>query len=247
LLTLLMLVFGVLWWDSDSGFNPTHSTHSYFVEFGIDQLKNYWPELQAYRKTIIDGANQELHELKVTGTKYGLDLNAKRIEHKGTNEGSDDMEGWWNDSLTAYRDAHKDQAYFILGIMLHMIADMGVPAHANRVYHQGDAAHFDNFEFMAIWNWKPTFHGLGRSDPNYDEPWKYYGFSESWTKADAPTYHNRSTFSKTWLFASKSERELLSKRQGATCYVTMWALQCAARVFRGRLGDFVVSPLQNMG
>jgi hypothetical protein len=225
----LMLGSGAVWWDSQSG-NPTHATHSRFVEFAIDGLKGPFPELVTFQTQIIEGANQELHELPVTGTEYGLDLDKKRIAHKGTNEGCSDMKGWWDDCIGAYRAGRKDQAYFILGIMLHMIADMGVPAHANLVYHQGNLTEFDNFEFMAFSNWKPRFL-ITKTDPAFVEPWKYYEFSQSWTHADAPGYISRSTFSKTWSFATPSERDLLSDREGRTCYVTMWAMQSAAKAF----------------
>src|SRR4051812_17668108 len=80
-------------WDSIKH-NPTHPTHSYLTEFGIDQLAPSRPELRQYRAQLIEGANQELHELPVSGTAYGLDLDAKRREHKGTNAGTDEIAGW---------------------------------------------------------------------------------------------------------------------------------------------------------
>lgn len=73
--------------DSESKINPTHSTHSYFTEWGIRRLREQFPELAKYEKIIVQGANSELHELPVSGFAYGIDLNAKRIEHGGTNEG----------------------------------------------------------------------------------------------------------------------------------------------------------------
>ncbi|OKH54610.1 hypothetical protein NIES2101_07330 [Calothrix sp. HK-06] len=219
-------------WDSDSSKNPTHPTHTYITEWAIDQLKAGAPELQQFRKQIIEGANAELHELPVSGTKYGIDLNAKRIQHKGTNEGCDDIQGWWQDSLNAYRQGNKQQAYFLLGVMLHMIEDMGVPAHANKVYHQGNLTEFDNFEFMALSNWKPNFNNINRQDPGFAEPWRYYAFSQEWAHADAPNYNNRNSFSKTWTFASKSERALLSNRQGRTSNVVKWALNSAVKAFK---------------
>jgi hypothetical protein len=111
-----------------------------------------------------------LHELKVRETKYGVDLEAKRVEHKGANEGCDDIEGWWRDSLAAYRAGDKPKAYFLLGVMLHMVEDMGVPAHANKVYHQGNATEFDNFEYMALSNWKTSFDDINRPDPALPGP-----------------------------------------------------------------------------
>ena len=218
-------------WDSASWKNPTHPTHSYLTEWAIDQLKNPLPEIQQFRTQLLEGANAELHELKLAGTKYGLDLNAKRMQHKGTNEGCDDIQGWWQDSLSAYKSGNKLQAYFLTGVMLHMIEDMGVPAHANKVYHQGNLTEFDNFEYIALSNWKPDFQNIDRPDPNFADPWKYYAFSQEWTHADAPNYRNRSSFSKTWTFASRDEKALVSNRQARTATVAKWALQSAVKAF----------------
>lgn len=234
--SLLLIISSNCWssnawaWDSATG-NPTHPTHSYLTECALDQLQGQYPELQQFRDIIIEGANQELHELPVSGTKYGIDIETKRLQHKGTNEGSDDMQGWWQESLTAYRQGQKKQAYFILGIMLHMVQDMGVPAHANKVYHQGNLREFDNFEFLALSNWKPKFDDINRQDPGYSEPWQYYAFSQEWTHNDAPNYNNRDSFSKFWFTSSSSEKRLLSNRQGRTCYITKWMINSSVKAF----------------
>jgi hypothetical protein len=237
ILSSLLLIFSstclpsAAWaWDS-AGSNPTHSTHSYLTEWAINRLQGEYPELQQFQATIIDGANEELHELPVSGTRHGVDLESKRVQHKGTNEGSDDMQGWWQDSLSAYRQGQKDQAFFLLGVVLHMIQDMGVPAHANKIYHQGNLTQFDNFEFLALSTWKPKFDDINRQDPGYPEPWQYYIYSQEWTHADAPNYSDRDSFSKFWLTASPSEKRLLSNRQGRTCFLTYWALMSAVRQF----------------
>lgn len=208
-----------------------HPTHSYLTEYAIDQLAAKYPELEQYRDTIIEGANQEMHELPVTGTLYGIDLNAARIKHKGTNAGSDDMPGWWADALAAYTAGNKPQSYFLTGIMLHMIEDMGVPAHANGVYHQGDLTEFDNFELMALQKYDPDFADVNRKDPGYAEPWRYYRFSQAWTQADAPDYHDRSSFAKTWFTATAAQKALVRNRQARTATVAMWALNAAMKVF----------------
>ena len=116
--------------------------------------------------------------------------------------------------------------------MIHMIEDMGVPAHANKVYHQGNVTEFDNFEFLALSNWKPNFQNINKQDPEFSEPWRYYDFSQGWTHADAPNYNSRSSFSKFWQTASASEKMLLSNRQGRISYVVMWALNSATKAFR---------------
>lgn len=222
-------------WDSQAH-NPTHSTHSHITEWAMDRAAKGCAEIGPHRAAVLDGANRELHELPVTGSAHGLDLEAARSRHRGTNAGCDDIEGWWDECLAAYRAGDKDKAFFLLGVMLHMIEDMGVPAHANGVYHQGNPVEFDNFEYMALWNWKPSFESIDRKDPAYSDPWRYYAFSREWAHADAPDYHDRSTFSKTWLFASREERRLLRNRQGRTCTVTLWALESACRAFEAKPG-----------
>jgi len=213
-------------------------THMLITSWAIDHLKSELPELNVYRDDIIAGANAtELHELPLkpsdleVGKKYGLNLEAKRKEHKGTNAGTDDIHGWWNDAEEAFRAGNKPRGYFILGIMLHMIEDMGVPSHAHGIYHQapslGEPLEFDNFEMMGFMNWVPAFDNINKSDPRYGGPWGYYRLSQDWTLEDTPKY-SRDGFSKTWSFASESERQLLRNRQGRTCYVVVWTLRCAS-------------------
>lgn len=218
-------------WDSQHWSNVIHSTHSYLTEFAIDRLESVYPELLAFRAALIDGANTELHELPVSGTLYGVDLDAARIRHRGTNDGSDDVQGWWRDSLAAYRGGDRQQAYFYLGVVLHMVEDMGVPAHANHVYHQGNLTEFDNFEFMGLSNWRPDYSAVNRIDPGFANPSLYYAFQREWTHSDAPNYNDPDSFSKTWTFASDRERALLSKRQGSTAVATMWTLRSALFAF----------------
>jgi hypothetical protein len=206
-----------------------HPTHSYMTEYAIGRLQSEFPELGAYSQALIDGSNQELHELPVEGTLYGVDLEAKRVAHKGTNAGSDDVPGWWADAKAAYAAGNKEQAWFYVGIMLHMIEDMGVPAHANGVYHQGNLTEFDNFEAMALQRWDPDFDRVDRKDPGYDDPSRYYRFSQDWAATDAPDYDDPDEFSKTWLTASDEEEQLVRDRQARTATVVFWALRSAAK------------------
>jgi hypothetical protein len=236
-LAALIVTAGIapaLAWDSAKFKSLTaivHPTHSYLTEYALDHLQGSYPELAKFRAVIVDGANQELHELPVTGTLYGVHLNAKRIKHKGTNAGSDDVPGWWADAVAAYKAGDRQKAYFYTGIMLHMIEDMGVPAHANGVYHQGNLTEFDNFEFMALQKWDPDFVDVNRTDPAFSDPSRYYRFSQQWTHADAPDYHDRNSFAKTWLTASAAEKALVRNRQGRTAVVALWALTVAVKVF----------------
>lgn len=210
-----------------------HPTHSYMTEFAINELAAEFPELSEYGLALVEGSNQELHELPVEGTLHGVDLEAARAAHKGTNAGSDDVPGWWADARAAYAAGNKEQAYFLLGIMLHMIEDMGVPAHANGVYHQGTITEFDNFEAMALQRWDPDFSRVDRTDPGYADPSRYYAFSQDWAATDAPDYDDPDSFSKTWLTADDEEEQLVRDRQARTAMVVLWALRSATASFMG--------------
>lgn len=213
-------------WDS----GPT-STHAKFTEWAIDQLASRYPVLAQYREIIVDGADTELHELPVSGSRYGVDFAS--VQNRGTNEGTNDIQAWWRDASAAYGQGDFDQAFFILGIVLHYMEDMGVPAHAHHLIHQGppNDINFDNFEFMAFTNWNPSFADINRADPGYREPWRYYAFQEAWTFADSPNYLSIDQFSLTWTFASDEERALLRNRQGRTATLTQWVLASAMAAF----------------
>lgn len=219
-------------WDSASWKNPTRPTHSLITKAAIESLAADYPELSEYSEQLVDGANLEIHELKIKCTKYGVDFNARRAErYIGTNAGCERPDLIWEDSLEAYQNGNLELAYFTLGALLHQIQDMCVPAHANGVYHQGNLTEFDNFEYMALWNWKPNIDDIDKEDPLFENPSDYYDFAKSWCQEDAPDYTDRDSFSKTWTFASEDERRLLSIRQGAAIYVTMWALEAAIASF----------------
>lgn len=220
-------------WDSANR-NPTHPTHTYLTEYAIRELKHEHPDVDNYRKQLIAGSNTEIHELPIKCTRYGVDFNERRANrYIGTNAGCKRPDLIWSDAQDACRQGKKELAYFLIGVLLHQIQDMGVPAHAHDIYHQGNATEFDNFEFMALWNWKPDFLGIDKQDPRvkdpaaYADPSAFYEFSRKWCIEDVPHYASRKQFSKTWTFASPDERKLLRKREAATAMVTKWALAAA--------------------
>ena len=225
-------------WDSRSKVNPTHPTHTYITEWAIDALKDGTPELDKYREALVDGANTEFHELKTSdadiklGKKYGIDMKKKHAEHRGTNAGTGDVEGWWKDSLEAYKAGKFELAFFYLGVIVHMVEDMGVPAHANDVEHQGTLFKLDNFEFLAAIKFYPNFGDINKPDPCYAVPWRYYTFSRKWTKEDAPDYNDRSAFPLKWDKMTDKQKALLRNRQGRKCHIVKWTLACAVKAFK---------------
>jgi len=235
---ITMAVSSVSAWDSKNWKNITHPTHSYLTEWAIDQLKGKYPELDKYRKIIIEGANTELHELRVKNDRmYDVNLDDKRQEHRGTNEGCDDIKGWWVDAREAYRikdpeDKYRKQAYFLVGIMLHMIEDMGVPAHAHGIKHQASLDEMDHFELAGtLTRWvAPDPNDITKQDPQYDQPWEYYKFSKDWTREHVPNYPSRTYFPMSgW---NKDQLRILKERRSQTAAVVKWTLESVARAFR---------------
>ena len=220
-------------WDS-AQWNPTHPTHTYLTEYAIRELRGAHPNVDRYRKQLIAGSNTEIHELPIKCTRYGVDFNQRRADrYIGTNAGCRRPDLMWSDAQEACRQGNTELAHSLIGILLHQIQDMGAPAHAHDIYHQGNPTEFDDFEFMALWKWKPDFGAIHKQDPRtknpaaYADPSAYYEFSRKWCIEDVPRYPSRKQFSKTWLSASRQERDLLRKRQAATAIVTRWALAAA--------------------
>lgn len=225
-------------WDSDGydySIRIVHSTHSYFIEGAVEKLKPTNPQLVTYLKPLLEGANLEIHNRPIDPSvlPYWVDLETKRKEHKATEIGSGDIEGWWLDAQDAYQKGHPDRAYFILGIILHYVQDMGVPANAQGLSHGRSPVDFDSFEFMAAFNWvaPSSANPEDKQDPRYDSPAKYYAFSKAWTLEDTPNYRDTSSFSNTWALATSEERTILRTRQRRTALVTSWALSSALASF----------------
>lgn len=214
-------------WDSQDG-NPTHATHSYLTEFAIDSLKARYPELDLYRATIVDGANRELHELPVADAEQ----EALRLEVEGTNWGANHPERMWAHARDSHAAGDDEKAYWYLGILLHYVEDMGVPAHAFHVIHQGTFSQKDNFELLALQWWDPSYSAINRADPHYATPDAYVSFSGGWAAQDfGATFpgvtYSLSFFPSTWWFISSTKSNFVRNRQGRTAMVTKWALEAA--------------------
>lgn len=253
-------------WDSDEG-NPTHATHSYMTEAALDALRSGDESSEAvtFAQALIDGSNLECHELETdedereVSARYGVDLEQERIEHGGTNEGCLQPEGWWRDAVESYRAGEKARAFLYLGVLLHMIQDMGVPAHANLVHHQapspGEPLAFDNLELVALFNWKPDSALVDREDPHLPLPWQYYGFFQQWTREHAPDYdlESRDAFGKnrhriyhvlpaSWSRSSDEEQALVARQQACGSAVTLWALRSALAAFQRAVNQNPLAP-----
>ena len=250
-------------------------THSSLTEEALGNVAGTYPEVKvpANRQALLDGANAEMHELPNTeGTfrktlrpyyvslnaRYGIDTERLRVLHGGTNEGCTDMPGWWREAEAAFAAGNPKRAFFFTGILLHMIQDMGVPAHAHKLKHQGNATEFDTVEAVATFTpydlkllstyqfengvtfgFPPTvsysaisFPVAGRTDPRLPSPAGYYDWAASWTRTDVPSYTSVKT---TFLFSPygtwKDRIQLIANRRLRSMKASEWALASACRAF----------------
>jgi hypothetical protein len=215
-------------WDSAGG-NPTHATHSYLTETALDSLDWEYPDLAIYRDQVLTGANLELHELPVKDPEQ----EALRQEAGGTNGGCEHPEVYWTHAKERYVAHDKAKAYWFVGILLHFVEDLGVPAHALGVWHENTPSTWDHFEVMAFQKWWPSYDDINRWDPGFADPADYVAWNGDWTASDfhedypGVTY-TRTFFTKTWLFASSRQKRFMRNRQGRTAMAATWALEAAA-------------------
>jgi hypothetical protein len=218
-------------WDSQAG-NPTHATHSYLTEYAIDALRTEYPELEAFRAKLVDGANLELHELPLDDAE----LEALRIRAGGTNWGADHPDLVWADATDAYRAGDKAKGYRYLGIVLHWVEDMAGPAHAFHVIHQSSPFDWDHFEVLSFWKWAPSYEGVTTGSPGLATPDAFVEWSGAWARSDFQAAFPGVTYTRTlfpllWIPANGRYQTFAKQRQGRAALTTRFALESAARAW----------------
>ena len=178
---------------------------------------------------MLTGANLELHELPVKDAEQ----ERLRVEAGGTNWGCKHPEIFWTHAQERWLAGDHAKACWFVGILLHFVEDLGVPAHALRVWHENTPTTWDHFELMAFQKWSPSYDAINQWDPWYASPADYVAFSGAWAETDFETTYpgvtyTRTFFPKTWLFASSKKKTFMRNRQGRTATVATWALDAAA-------------------
>jgi hypothetical protein len=194
-------------WDSADG-NPTHATHTILAEYAIKSVKGEVPEVNRFSKEIIEGANLELHDLK--HEKF----EALRLEVGGNNWAAEHPELLWQKAQASYAAGDKSKAYFYVGILLHYVQDMGVPAHAFHVIHQSGPSSWDHVELLAFFRFRGDLTGAGPADPKLDGPIPYIEFS-----AESARVQFRSTY---------PGKTFIKDRETHVAKSTAYALRAAA-------------------
>ena len=160
-------------WDS---WPPDTSSHWYFVRDAVSDLlsgdASKYSELKTYLDQLHEGSNYEgSHSVRRDPNRTIEDYEYWAGQAVGNNPGTNHPEYWWQTALHHYRkwvttgdEGERREAYLNLGRLIHLISDQGVPAHAYYIMHGG--AHPDNFEVLAVLNYKPDYYKKPKSD-NY--------------------------------------------------------------------------------
>lgn len=224
-------------WDSAGG-NPTHATHSIYAEYAVAWIFYEHPEVRTYKADIVRGANLELHELPLkTQTEY----ESLRQEIGGSNWAADRPEILWDKARASYAAGDKAKAWFYVGVILHYVQDMGVPAHAFHVIHQNRPWNWDNVEMLGFFD----FHGDLRKplpatgDPRLADPIAYIEWSGVRAREHfqnsfpGETYH-RTFIPQAYKDLTDAHWAFVQERQTACAHATAYALRSAAAALEGR-------------
>jgi hypothetical protein len=216
-------------WDSQDG-NPTHATHSLMAEYAIKNLGGELPEVAAFQDHIVEGANLELHELP-SKTHEAL-----RLEVGGTNWAADHPEVLWEKARASYAAGDKGSAYFYVGILLHYVQDMGVPAHAFHVIHQSSFGHQDNIEILGFFDFHADFSSEVTMDPAFANPVDYVEWSGQTARDHFHSVFGNATYTRQYFPQAYDDMDdthwaFLRRREAECARGTEYALRSAALAF----------------
>jgi hypothetical protein len=216
-------------WDSAGG-NPTHATHSYMAEFAVKTLADELPEVATYKDAILRGVNLELHDLPITKDEA---MEALRVEIGGNNWAAEHPEILWSRARESYAAGDKDTAYFYVGIILHYVQDMGVPAHAFHVIHQSSASNWDHIELLGFFQFHADFSVAPPPDPGLDNPVDYLAWSAGTARDQFNAAFPGATYTRTFFPQAYDQMtdvhwKFLRGREAQCSWGTAYALRSAA-------------------
>jgi hypothetical protein len=217
-------------WDSADG-NPTHPTHSTMAEIAIKTNRAAFPEVAEFEQQIVQGANLELHDL-VHKTHEAL-----RLELGGNNWAADHPELLWQKARASYAAGDKAGAYLYVGIMLHYVQDMGVPAHAFHVIHQSGPRDWDHLEVLGFFDFHADMRTAGTPDPELANPIDYVEWSartsrEHFQTAFPGATYDRKYFPQAYADMTDEHWAFLRRREADCVWATSYALRSAARALK---------------
>lgn len=201
------------------------------MEYAVELVKTAAPEVKQFEKDLIRGVNMELHEVPRETNDYYEEL---RKEVQGTNWGANRPEVLWEKARLVYHNGHKDLAYFYVGVLLHYVQDMGVPAHAFHIIHQSTVGHRDNIEVLGFFDFRADFSTTATPDPQLENPADYVEWSAQTARQHfgdtfPGTTYTLDTFPQVYSEMTETEWAFLRRREADCARGTAYALAAAAR------------------
>ena len=238
------------WWSATVLFD---STHHKLTESSINILGSSYPDINKFNNDICDWTS---------GT-----TDDSRAHNGNSTLNGGPIELWWYNAQQKYKA--KDfatgdwSAYYYVSLMMHLIEDQAVPAHASEILH-GTVGWMDNMEQLAYYNYNPNITGtVAATNPtnNYyamkyytleataDDYWRQYwvfgtvGVEHSGNYGGPPNDEGRRTdvFPTSWSGAGETERVLMRQLLGAAVTHTAGALISVSKLLPPLIKTFTFS------
>lgn len=216
-------------WDSQ-GKNPTHTQ---MAEWAIADVSKDLPEVRTYAEQIFEGVNLELHDEEIKNHE------ALRREIGGNNWAADHPEIFWRKARDAYTAKDAGKANFYVGILLHYVQDMGVPAHAFHIVHQNKPLNMDNMEMHGFFRFRADMNSESTPDPQLGDPVFYIEWSaqlarDQFTSRFPGETYDRHFYPERNNEVSSVQWDFLERRETDCTRATAYALRSAARAWAGK-------------
>jgi hypothetical protein len=152
LFLLLSATNSYSWWSAETIINSTHYKETKDSEDLLSQINvDQYPDVTTkYGDNIRDWTSG------INDDKAAHDNDSTR------NDGP--IQQWFDNAIEKYKSLNfnndNESTYYYIALMIHLIEDQGVPAHAYKIYH-GNPGNMDNLEQQGYYNYKPnTVYGL---------------------------------------------------------------------------------------
>ncbi|MFH0875828.1 MAG: hypothetical protein V1859_07865, partial [archaeon] len=237
-LIVLLTTSVFAWWSATVLFN---STHHKLTDSARNILDTTYPDVT---------------------TKFGGDVSnwtSGSTDDTRAHEGNSLANGgpigdWWDKAQEEYKKGNFASgdwsAYYYVGLMMHLIEDQGVPAHAYDIPH-GTLGHMDNMEQLAYYNYVPNITGIVNANSpisNYSSMQSYTLSATSnnywrqyWNQGNYGWENGTDVFPTTWESAGESERNLTRQLLGMAVGYTAGALVAVSKSLPPLIKDLTIS------
>lgn len=156
------------WWSVPTDFSG--STHYKLTDDARTLIGSDYPDIIKFGVDISDWTAGSTDDARAHNQ------NSETLETLNKLLNGGPIRDWWDKAQTQYIDSHNFDsgdwsAYYYIALMMHLIEDQSVPAHAYNIKH-GSLGYMDNMEQLASLNYNPNIIGIMTADSpisNYED------------------------------------------------------------------------------